>query len=450
MPKGIPDITRIRPIPALPNAGERWRLNIQEHKAKRAGLHYDLRLNPPGTTHAHSWAVKGGLPTPGSKTLAVIQPTHHSEYMGWSGTLTDGYGAGEVRSIVDEPVRILSSSEDEINFVRTSSGGTPMRFMLKRVGERNWLLYNYTKVTGDDIVPSTKPKYKEIRLSDVRSDIQNEILSPKVDGAHNAIILRPNKRVDVYSYRRSKKQKDPDTQAPSGIIDHTYKTDLYKIRSPRELGNTVVRAELFIPGQSAARTAGVLNSNTEKALQTQRSIGKLQTMIFDVDQYKGKDVSNLPYAQKLHILREINNAIPELTLPELARTQQEKLKLIDDVKHGRHPETKEGVIVYNLDKPTPVKAKVKHDYDVLIVGTYPAAAGSKYHGNAIGGFIGVPENRKIRIRIGSGLSDALRRSAYQNPERFIGQWAVVEGQEEFASGKFRMPIFKGFRAEKYG
>lgn len=442
MPKGIPDITRIRAIPVLPNAGERWRLNVQEHKAKRAGLHYDLRLNPPGTTHAHSWAVRAGLPSPGAKTLAVIQPTHHSEYMGFSGTLKSGYGAGEVRSIIDEPVRILNSNEDEINFVRGATSGNPMRYLLKRVGNRNWLLYNYTDTTDAKLIPNVKPKYREIKLEDVRSDRQDEVLSPKVDGAHNVIILRPGKRIDVYSYRRSKKT--------DGRIDHTYKTDLYKIRAPKEFGKTVLRGELYIPGRTSAETAGVLNSGTEKALQRQSQIGKLKTMIFDVDQYKGVDVSHLPYAQKLRILSEIHNAIPELTLPELARTQQEKLSLIDKVKSGQHPETKEGVVVYNLQEPVPVKAKVKHDYDVLIVGTYPAGAGTKYHGNAIGGFIGVPENRKVKIRIGSGLSDALRRSAYENPERYIGQWAVVEGQETFPqSGKVRTPIFKGFRMEKY-
>lgn len=450
MPKGIPDITRIRAIPELPNSGERWRLNIQEHRADRAGLHYDLRLNPPGSTHAHSWAVRGGLPTPGGKTLAVMQPTHHESYMGWSGTLKSGYGAGEVRSIIDESVRILNANDDQINFVRTDASGMPMRFLLKRVGDRNWLLYNYTNTTPTELIPDYKPKYREIRLDEVKSDREDEVLAPKIDGAHNAIVLRPDKRVDVYSYRRSMKQKDPNTQAPSGIIDHTYKTNLYKIRSPRELGNTVVRAELFIPGRPASQISGVLNSGTEKALQTQSEIGSLRTMIFDVDKYKGTDVSRLPYAQKFRILSEINQAIPELALPTLARTQQEKLKLINDIRSGVHPDTKEGIIVYNINNPVPMKAKAKHDYDVLIVGTYPAQPGTKYYGNAVGGFIGVPENRNTKIKIGSGLTDEVRRAAYQNPERFIGQWAVVEGQEEFeASGKLRMPIFKGFRAEKY-
>lgn len=52
-----------------------WTGNIQSHKAKRAGPHFDLRLNDPKTSHAYSWAVRN-LPAPGEKTLAIEQPTH--------------------------------------------------------------------------------------------------------------------------------------------------------------------------------------------------------------------------------------------------------------------------------------------------------------------------------------------------------------------------------------
>lgn len=65
--------------------------------------------------------------------------------------------------------------------------------------------------------------------------------------------MRPDKRIDIYSYRTSKKA---DTR-----IDHSYRTDLYKKLSPVELGHTIVRAELHIPGQPSNITSGILNSN---------------------------------------------------------------------------------------------------------------------------------------------------------------------------------------------
>lgn len=84
---------------------------------------------------------------------------------------------------------------------------------------------------------------------------ENILFSPKIDGAHNIISLRPGKPIETYSYRRS-------VRSPERRIDHTYKTDLYKIRSPKELGETILRAEMFIPNQSPQVISGVLNSNT--------------------------------------------------------------------------------------------------------------------------------------------------------------------------------------------
>jgi len=52
MPKGIPDKNLFVPPPI--SGGANWIMNIQEHRAKKAGLHFDLRLNDPASTHAYS------------------------------------------------------------------------------------------------------------------------------------------------------------------------------------------------------------------------------------------------------------------------------------------------------------------------------------------------------------------------------------------------------------
>lgn len=440
---GIPNIRLFSPAPDTSVEGETWRLNIQEHVADKAGLHYDLRLNPTGSGDALSWAVRTtGLPSPGQKVLAVEQPTHAKSYMGWSGKIPEGYGAGEVKSIIDDQVEILKSSPDQIEFVMHSSQ-IPQRFMLKRTSGRDWLFYNYTATDSNKLIPDYKPSYQEISMGDVHTIDENEVLSPKIDGAHNTIILRPEKRIDLYSYRKSKRSNER--------IDHSYKTDFYKIRSPKDLGTTVLRGELYMPGQSATTIAGVLNSNTLKAREKQKELGTpLRVMAFDVVTFKNKNVENAPYRDKLDMLREVNSYLPEIELPELAYTPDQKVKLLDEIKKKKHSLTEEGVVIYKLDKAVPMKAKVKSDYDVLITGVYPAQPGTKYSGNAIGGFVGIPENGKSVIQIGSGLSDELRRSAYLNPERFIGNWAKIEGQLQYEdSGKLRMPIFKGFRIDKY-
>lgn len=439
---GIPNFLRTA-TPPEDGEYQTWRINVQEHDADKAGLHYDLRLNQPGSEDALSWAIRTtGLPSPGQKVLAVEQPTHARAYMGWSGNIPEGYGAGNVRSIIEDTVEVLKSSPDQIEFVMHSSQ-IPQRYILKRTSGKDWLLYNFTATTENKLIPDYKPHYKEVSFGDVHTIDSNEVLSPKIDGAHNTIILRPEKRIDLYSYRKSKRSNER--------IDHSYKTDLYKIRSPKELGTTVLRGELYIPGQSANVIAGILNSNTIRSREKQKELNApLRVMAFDVVKFKNKDVENAPYREKLEMLREVNSYLPALELPELASSSEQKIKLLDDIKSHRHPLTEEGVVVYKLNESVPTKAKIKGDYDVLITGIVAATPGSKYAGNAIGAFLGIPEGGKSVIQIGSGISDELRRAAYQNPERFIGNWAKVEGQTLYeASGKLRMPIFKGFRIDKY-
>ena len=52
----------------------------------------------------------------GEKVLAVEQPTHTAEYMGFSGEIAEGYGAGVVKSKILEKVEILDAKPDKITF----------------------------------------------------------------------------------------------------------------------------------------------------------------------------------------------------------------------------------------------------------------------------------------------------------------------------------------------
>jgi len=437
MPIGIPDRGRFVDIPSTTES--RWTGNIQYHEAKKAGAHYDIRLSPPGSSDALSWAVRR-LPSPGLKTKAIEQPTHESSYMGWEGEIESGYGAGTVRSVFFDKIEVLESKPDKILFNVYKGQGVD-RYMLMHTGGREWLLYNYTGVTNKQ-VPDYKPHYKAIDLQNLRTDIKDEVWAPKIDGAHNTVLIRPNKRLDVYSYRMSKKSGGP--------IDHSYRTDLYKLRGPVDLGDTVVRTELYVPGKDSSVIGGILNSNVWKSRELQKQVGKLKPAIIDIVKYRGKNVEKMPYEEKLKMLKEISTKIPELEMPPLAITQQEKMKLKDDIISGRYPLTSEGIVVYKTKEAIPYKSKSNEDFDVLITGVFAAKPGSKYEGNAIGGFVGIPENTRTKIRIGSGLSDELRREAYLNPNKYIGLWAKVTGNMQYAkSGKLRMPIFKEFRYEKY-
>jgi DNA primase len=81
---GVPGSERIHDLPESDKKLHRkdWTLAVQEHKAERAGKHWDLRLVDPHSNFAHSWAVpKAQFPGVKSKPiLAVRMPTHSSQY----------------------------------------------------------------------------------------------------------------------------------------------------------------------------------------------------------------------------------------------------------------------------------------------------------------------------------------------------------------------------------
>jgi DNA ligase D-like protein (predicted 3'-phosphoesterase) len=149
--KGIPDRSSITPLPTVSDAT--WKFSVQRHLAEKAGTHFDVRLGDPDTGIAHSWAVpKTKLPRPGQKVLAVRQPDHEIDYMGWSGNIPSGeYGAGKVYRKRLENAQVIQAAADKIRFLLQSKKG-PEEYLLTRWGgkkqkpdENRWLLLNVTK-----------------------------------------------------------------------------------------------------------------------------------------------------------------------------------------------------------------------------------------------------------------------------------------------------------------
>ena len=431
---GIPD----RTVSTNPRqtSFEIWEGAIQHHYAERAGDHYDLRIGDPKTGIAHSWMIRS-IPGPGEKVLAVKQPDHSLVYMDYKGKIKKGYGKGEVKRVFRDKIEILKSEPGKISF-NLYKGKQTIRLHLIKTNF-GWLLLNTTLTTKNrPDIPLKKPKYPSIKFTELSLENQNEIFSPKIDGAHNIISLKKGKPIEVSSYRPAK--------AKTGIIDHSFKTELYKIIPPPELDKTILRAELYgiTPEGKAVKstiTSGILNSEVWKA-RAQKN--KIDNILIDVIKYKGKDISKKPYSEKLKIMQEISDKISELKMPPLAKTSAEKALMVDSIAKKKNPLTEEGIVIYDLKKPIPLRAKIREDIDVYVKDVFPGKG--RLQNKMIGGFyVSRTKGGPPLFRVGSGFSDELRREIFLHPEKFKDKLIKIYIQSEYPSGKVRVPIFKEFK-----
>lgn len=449
---GIPAHKKMRPIPQ--KKGVDWEFTLHNHHAKRRGQHYDLRLGDPFTGHAHSWALTGSMPQPGNSTWAIQQPTHTVEYMDFKGILQDGYGAGRVDIAERGKTQILESSDDHIRFL-VHKGMTPQMFVLHRIHDKRWKLFNKTLTDAHaQNIPNFKPTYTGRDYGDVDPTKKNEILMPKVDGAHNLILLpKTGQQIRVVSYRKP-------SRGDTGVIEHTFKfQDISGQRTPAGTGGTILRAEAYAVNPTtqeateASTLAGLLNAKTPLSLSKQKTLGKLQLAPFDVVYYKGRDVTNKPYAQRLKILEAVVNALPEgVELPPIARTESEKKKLVERIQAGKLPLTREGVVGWDMTSPgAPTKYPIRPQFDVHIRDFFPGSG--KLHGKGVGGFTySHSEDGPIVGRVGTGFSDTLREDMLTNPDKYLGLIARIGGsriQKRHGNlGAVQKPAFLDFHPDK--
>lgn len=454
---GIPKSKPIARLPAITSKTlNRWVLAVQEHEAERAGKHYDLRLVDPDSGKAHSWAIpKAKLPSPGERLLAIQTFTHTPEYALHFGekkpqTIGQGYGKGRVWMALKEPTDIIESSNDHVRF-NVYQGKDINEYLLRRTHDNKWLLQNttVTKETAD--VPQSKPKYKEIAPNKVDVTDASHLMMAKIDGAHNTFRLDAGGPVRVFSYR--------PTERDSGIIEHTHRfLPGLTARVPAHLDGLVLRGELFAAdphtgrAREAVETGAVLNSGVWKSRDTQQH-SPLRAVVFDVARRKGQDVESVPYQEKLDILQKVHKALPFLELPPMASSTKEKVTLLNRIRTGQEPITREGVVLWPLQGGAPIKAKFKPDHDVYVREIFPEQGA---RGELAGGFTysWTPQG-KVVGRVGTGFNHELKRDMLANPGAYIGRVARVNAQAVYRDktspkkpGALRAPSFKDWHLDK--
>lgn len=443
---GIPSRAASHELPELTES-TRWQFAVQAHDAERRGPHLDVRLGDPATGHAHSWAMPNKWPAPGQSSWAIQQPTHTVKYMDFEGLIPSGYGKGAVRLRDRDQAEIVSSRPGHVSF-NVYRGSGPEEYTLHRVDGRKWKLYNRT-ITRDvlDGLPAARPAYKDMHPDAVDVDRADEVMSAKIDDAHNLFVLPRDGQVRVVSYR--------PTDRAAGVIEHTHKvTSLFGTRTPAGLGGTILRGGLYATDPRTGRAvpssilAGLLNANVWRSRAAQSEKGELKPIVYDVVSYKGEPYADKPYADKLRVLREVTGRLPSMQLPPMADTPDEKRRLLGAVRAGELGETREGVVLWNKDRSLPpTKVKFRDDHDVYVRDFFPGEG--KYSGRAVGGFTYAhDQDGPVVGRCGTGVSDAMRMDMHEHPERYRGMVATVAAHEKFPSGALRVPSFSSWHLDK--
>lgn len=426
--KGIPDR---KSFPAFPEFTGSAEYVVQEHRAHRAGKHFDFRIGLGD--RAFSWAGRK-LPEPGQKVLMIEQPVHTRRYMQFQGDIPRGqYGSGRVRTHDKGEIEIIESGKDKILFNRYH-GKRTHEYVFIRTKGKSWLLLNRTTVAGQEEYPKgAKPKYKNESYD---ADIAGKegVLQPKLDGAHAVVLLKSGKRPRVFSYRESKRG-DP--------LEYTHKIKgLFTKRVPKGT-NKVLRAEIYLAGKDgrplpAQRTAGVLNAGVLKARRMQEGTGGLRVMPFDIVG------SSEPYASRLAELSRLSKLLPFET-PQTESTLAGKRRLIEQIRKKKHPMTSEGVIHWSPEG-VPTKAKVTEDRDVYVHSVF--AGKGKHEGRAGGITYKTSPKGEAVGRVGTGMTDEQREQLWKNREKLQGRVFSITHSHKLPSGKSFAPRFLRWHPDK--
>jgi hypothetical protein len=470
---GIPKARKIEPIPKVVEKGKNqdWTVSLSKHPAARRGDHLDLRLiDPKGK--AHSWAFNS-MPEPGKGTYAAQQATHSGKYakrtkpfsipLGVYGGTRPG---AKVEPVYVQPTEVISASNDRLHFLR-HKGQQTEEFVLKQIvnaakGSTQspmWALRNATKNRGTlegKKLPDFKPRYKEIDPDQVDLNDDQQVVTPKLDGAHLLLDFpKADKMMRVYSYRPSQRQ--------GGLIEHTFKFPEYQNRKvPKELQGTLMRAEGWASDEEgravpAPEIGGLLNSSVQKSRQRQADDKlKLRLTGIDVVKHKGKDYSKKTYADKLAVIRKVTKMMRgAVEAPLVAATPEEKKVLLSAVRSGKFPDTKEGVVVHELHRDAPFqKAKFRPDHDVY-VREIVSKIKSKAKGEASSFRYSFEPDGKIEGTVGTGFNKQLRKDMAKNPEKYIGRVAKVKSMGRHVKRKDKSqgalvgsPAFKEWHIDK--
>lgn len=426
------------------------RLVIQEHDAKRAGKHYDLRIHLDG--RAVSFAVpKARLPEIGERLLAVRTPDHIEEYSDFEGRIPDGQmGAGTVRKVFDGHVDLLKSDDVGLHLrVHDEGAGRSRDFVLVRTprGKHDHWLLTQKRVQPVERILKHNFTLRDAERLDELEATGEYIAEVKMDGSHELIHVTKH-GLRLASHRVSKRDGE--------LIEHTDKVPhLRDVKMPGYEG-TVMHAEIWHP-KGPNFVAGVLNSSVARARHMQQQHGPLKLKVFDMSVVSGESIEADPYdARRLKcmaILAKPENSSPDIHYIRGTKTNfkgfYERVNDGREFRYKNHPS--DGVVLKRLDAPYKSapwhKVKPSDETDLPVVDyTEEMSILGRPKGRLGALIVETPEGK--RVNVGSGFSHAQRQWLWDHRDRLAGEVVKVKFHSRNGGPSTTGPRFVGLHNDK--
>jgi hypothetical protein len=137
----------------------------------------------------------------------------------------------------------------------------------------------------------------------------------------------------------------------------------------------------------------------------------------------------------------------------MAETSRDKVDLLNRIRTGQEPITREGVVLWPLEGGAPIKAKFRPEHDVYVRRIFPEMGQRK---GLAGGFeYSWTPRGKVVGRVGTGLNHDLKRDMLENPQKYIGRVARVRAESVYRDkqnpkkpGALRAPSFQDWHLDK--
>ncbi len=117
----------------------KYRFVIHKHDAKRAGTHYDLRIEI-AKDFVYSIAFRYN-PLNKDKAMGIVQPIHTSQWLTFEGEIEEGYGAGKL-TIIAQGTAVFYKSDDTIIIKLYNVKDTKIyQYAVVKLKDKNKLLF---------------------------------------------------------------------------------------------------------------------------------------------------------------------------------------------------------------------------------------------------------------------------------------------------------------------